>query len=119
MKSCIDRSIVVDLYLSSVRLPSHQHGVQHDAEAPHVGRPARVLGVGPQDLGAHVGRAAVLVREQVVLNIVQDHGVLQRLQLDLGPRKKRKPFKVGSFGSPLSKSLLFLSGRHVFRHFFK
>jgi len=66
------------------RIPSDQHGVEHDPEAPHVGGAARVLTVGLQDLRRHVGGAAVLVRQQVVSVVLQHHGVLQGLQLDLG-----------------------------------
>ena len=43
-------------------LPSHQHGVEHHPQAPHVRWPARVLGVGPENLRRHVGRTPVLVR---------------------------------------------------------
>ena len=67
--------------------PSDEHGVEHDAEPPHVGRPARVHRVAPQDLGADVGRAAVLVRQRVVRLVLQHHRVFQRLQLQLLPEK--------------------------------
>lgn len=43
------------------RVAPHQHGVQHDTQAPHIGGLARVAAAGVQDLGADVGWAAVLV----------------------------------------------------------
>ena len=54
-----------------------QHGVEHHAEAPHVGLSARVLGVGPQDLGGHVGGTAMLVRQQVIRVVLQHNSILQ------------------------------------------
>lgn len=71
------------------RVPSHERGVEDDPQAPHVSRPARVLGVAAQDLGADVRRAPPLVLKQVVLGRIQNHGVLQRLQL------QRRPLPVG------------------------
>jgi len=66
-------------------IPSNQHSVEHHSQSPHVRGSARVLGVGPEDLGGHVGWAAVLVGEEVVTVLLQDNGVLQRLQLHLSP----------------------------------
>ena len=63
--------------LFCVHTPSDQHGVEHDAEAPHVRRPARVLRVGPEDLGGNIGWAAVLVRQQVIRVILQHNRVLE------------------------------------------
>ena len=40
---------------------AHQDGVEHDAQAPHVRRLARVAAAAVQDLGTHVRGAAVLV----------------------------------------------------------
>ena len=69
--------------------PSDQHGVEHHAEAPHVRRPARVLRVGPEDLGGNIGGAAVLVRQQVIRVILQHNRVLEWLKLYLSPEMKR------------------------------
>ena len=69
-------------------LPSNKHRVEHHPQPPHVGRPARVLGVGPQDLGGDVGGTAVFVRQKVVSVVLKNNGVLQRLQLDLSPETK-------------------------------
>lgn len=62
------------------RVAPHQDGVKHDAEAPHVGRLARIAAVGVEDLGANVRRAAVFVRERIVVTS-KDIRVLQALQL--------------------------------------
>lgn len=61
----------------NVHTPSDQHGVEHHAEPPHVRLSARVLGVGPQDLGGNIGGAAVLVRQQVIRVILQHNRVLE------------------------------------------
>lgn len=62
------------------RVAPHQDGVKHDAEAPHIGRLARIAAVGVEDLGANVGRAAMFVRERIIMT-GKDVRVLQALQL--------------------------------------
>ena len=78
-------------------LPSDEHGVEHDAEPPHVGRPARVHRVAPQDLGADVGRAPVLVWQKVVFHIFQHHSVFQRLQFYFSSEKRKTKIKNISY----------------------
>ena len=76
-------------YLWSL-LPSNKHRVEHHPQTPHVGRPARVLSVGPQDLRGDIGGAPVLVREKVIGVVLKNDGVFQRLQFDLSPETKDK-----------------------------
>lgn len=63
-----------------VNPPSDQHCVQHDAQAPHVRGPARVPRVALEDLRTDVGGAAVLVGQEIVGLVLQDHSVFERLQ---------------------------------------
>lgn len=58
----------------------HKDGVKHDAQAPDVSRLPRVAAVGVEDLGTDIGRAAVFVRQRVIVS-VQDVSVLEALQL--------------------------------------
>lgn len=46
---------------------AHQHGVQHHPEGPAVGSTAGVVAGRAEDLGADVGRAAVLVVQPIVV----------------------------------------------------
>lgn len=61
--------------------PSDEHGVEDDAERPHVGRSTGVRPMGSQDLGRYVGRAPALVLKEIFLGVVQNYSILQRLEL--------------------------------------
>ncbi len=78
------------VFLTVKGVAPHEHGVEHDAEAPHIGHATRVARVALEDLGADVSGAAVLVRQPVVVGILEHDGVLQRLQLQLVSARKRK-----------------------------
>lgn len=56
--------------------PADQHSVKDDSKTPHVGGPARVPRMTPQDLRTDVGRTAALIRQSVVVLVIQQHGVL-------------------------------------------
>lgn len=64
--------------------PSDQHGVQDDAQRPHVRRFARVRRVDAQYFGRHVRRTAALVLQQILGRVLQDDGVFERLEPQVG-----------------------------------
>ena len=76
--------------MASLISPSDKHGVEHDSQSPHIRGPSGIPGVGSKDLWADVGRAPVLVLEEVVTGIVQDEGVLQRFQFEVTPGSKKE-----------------------------
>lgn len=43
------------------RVPSDEHGVEYDAERPHIGGLARIRSVRFEDLGRHVGGTPSLI----------------------------------------------------------
>ena len=75
-------------------LPSNKHGVEHHPKAPHVGCSPRVLRVAGKNFRADVGRATVLVREQVVGVVIQDDGVLKRFQLKFSSEREQFGFNL-------------------------
>ena len=69
---------------------AHQHGVEHDAQAPHVGHFAGVRGRAAEDLRADVRGAAVGVRHGVIGRVLQDAAVLEGFQPHLCPINTNK-----------------------------
>lgn len=65
-------------------IASHEQGVEHHSQTPHVGRLPRVRPRCVEDLGADVSGTAVLIRQRIVLAL-DDVRVLQALQPQLRP----------------------------------
>lgn len=68
----------------SNHLPSDQHRVQNNAQRPHVRRFARVRCVDAQYFGRHVRRTAALVLHNVFGRILENDGIFEGLEPELG-----------------------------------
>lgn len=78
------------------RVAPHQDGVKHDAQAPDVGRLARIAAAGVEDLRADVGRTAMFVWQGVV-KTSKDIRVLKALQFNKVPANKGETTHIESF----------------------